>query len=105
MAYRGGAQGAGGARVKKVMTQAINLIFEFLKNKERIQIWLYENVSMKIEGVIVGFDEYMNIVLDDATEVNTKTDTEKPIGRILLKGDCITLIQRANPSTTQMEES
>lgn len=29
MAYRGGA--AGGAKVKRVMTQAINLIFEFLK--------------------------------------------------------------------------
>jgi small nuclear ribonucleoprotein (snRNP)-like protein len=52
----------------------------------------------------------MNIVLDDAAEVNVKTSVRKPlgiylficiirnlttvVGRILLKGDCITLIQR-----------
>ncbi|KAJ1436824.1 small ribonucleoprotein particle protein SmE [Ochromonadaceae sp. CCMP2298] len=81
------------------MTQAINLIFEFLKNKETIQIWLYENTAMKMEGVIIGFDEYMNVVLDDAVEVNMKTKARKTVGRILLKGDCITLIQRADPSS------
>jgi small nuclear ribonucleoprotein E len=78
------------------------LIFEFLKTKEVVQIWLYENVSMKMEGVILGFDEYMNIVLDDAVEVNVKTSARRPLGRILLKGDCITLIQRA---TQLVEES
>lgn len=97
MSFRGGGS-AGGPRVKKVMTQAINLIFEFLKNRERIQVWLYENVAMKIEGVIIGFDEYMNVVLEDAVEVYTKTSTRKPIGRIMLKGECITLIQRADPA-------
>eukprot|EP01041_Mallomonas_annulata_P005851 gene5851-11818_t len=84
-----------GPRVKKVMTQAINLIFEFLKNRERVLIWLYENTSTKIEGVIIGFDEYMNLVLDDAAEINVKTAESTHIGRILLKGDCVTLIQRA----------
>jgi len=39
--------------MKRVMTQAINLIFEFLKNKERVQIWLFENTSLKIEGILV----------------------------------------------------
>lgn len=89
----------GGPKVKRVMTQAINLIFEFLKNRERIQIWLYENVAIKMEGIIIGFDEYMNVVLDEAVEVNVKTSSRKQIGRILLKGDCITLIQRADPSS------
>jgi len=79
------------------MTQAINLIFEFLKNRERIQVWLYENTSMKIEGIIIGFDEYMNLVLDEAEEVTAKTGAKRSIGRILLKGDCITLMQRASP--------
>ena len=32
MAFRGGSGRGDGPRVKKVMTQAINLIFEFLKN-------------------------------------------------------------------------
>ncbi|CAM9538772.1 unnamed protein product [Heterosigma akashiwo] len=79
-------------KVKKVMTQPINLIFRFLQNRTRIQIWLYEQTAMRIEGIIIGFDEYMNLVLDDAEEVNIKTDTRSPVGRILLKGDTITLM-------------
>lgn len=35
----------------------------------------------------------MNLVLDDASEVHTKRHTEKQLGRIMLKGDNITLIQ------------
>ena len=83
-------------KVKKVMTQAINLMFDFLKNKERVSIWLYENTSMKLEGQIIGFDEYMNLTLDDAYEVHKGTQ-RKSIGRIMLKGDRICLIQSANP--------
>jgi hypothetical protein len=39
-----------------------------------------------------GFDEYMNVVLDDAEEVDVKKKTRKPLGRLLLKGDNITLL-------------
>ena len=39
-----------------------------------------------------GFDEYMNIVLDAAEEVNKKKGTRKSVGRILLKGDNITMM-------------
>ena len=39
-----------------------------------------------------GFDEYMNVVLDDAEEVDAKRHTRTPLGRLLLKGDNITLI-------------
>jgi small nuclear ribonucleoprotein E len=35
----------------------------------------------------------MNLVLDDASEVHLKRKTEKELGRIMLKGDNITLIQ------------
>jgi small nuclear ribonucleoprotein (snRNP)-like protein len=34
-----------------------------------VSLWLYENVNTRIEGIITGFDEYMNLVLDDAYEV------------------------------------
>ena len=44
-----------------------------------------------------GFDEYMNLVLDDAEEVNVKAEDRKPLGRILLKGDSITLMMDASP--------
>ena len=74
------------------MTQPINLIFRFLQSKARIQIWLFEQKDLRIEGRIIGFDEYMNLVLDDAEEVNVKKNTRKTLGRILLKGDNITLM-------------
>jgi hypothetical protein len=34
----------------------------------------------------------MNLVLDDAEEISLKKKTRKPLGRILLKGDNITLM-------------
>lgn len=57
------------------------------------KVWIYENITMRLEGLIVGFDEYMNLVLDDAEEFYVKTQDRKPLGRIMLKGDNITLIQ------------
>eukprot|EP00669_Euglena_mutabilis_P013355 TRINITY_DN8257_c0_g1_i1.p3 TRINITY_DN8257_c0_g1~~TRINITY_DN8257_c0_g1_i1.p3 ORF type:complete len:105 (+),score=41.80 TRINITY_DN8257_c0_g1_i1:28-315(+) len=80
------------SKLQKIMTQPITLIFRFLQHKNRVQIWLYENTDLRIEGVIVGFDEYMNLVLDDAEEIHLKKGTTKSIGRILLKGDNITMM-------------
>jgi len=88
MAYQGGQ------KVQKVMVQPINLIFRYLQNRSRIQVWLYEQTNLRIEGCIIGFDEYMNLVLDEAEEVHMKTKNRKTLGRILLKGDNITLIQQ-----------
>ncbi|KAL9188413.1 hypothetical protein ACHAXT_006791 [Thalassiosira profunda] len=82
-------------KVKKVMTLPINVIFGHLQKKTRVKVWLYEDTRMAIEGQIVGFDEYMNFVLDGATEVDLKTDKRVDVGRILLKGDSITLLQAA----------
>ncbi|RDD45849.1 Small nuclear ribonucleoprotein E [Trichoplax sp. H2] len=76
-------------------SQAKNVIFRFLQNKTRVQIWLYEQTNTRIEGYILGFDEYMNLVLDDAAEVSIKNNQRRPIGRILLKGDNISLITGA----------
>ncbi|KAI8048657.1 putative small nuclear ribonucleoprotein E, partial [Syncephalis plumigaleata] len=80
-------------KVQKVMVQPINLIFRYLQNKATVSIWLYEQHHARIEGRIIGFDEFMNVVLDDAVEVDNKKKTRKEIGRILLKGDNITVIQ------------
>uniref|UniRef100_A0A336LPH8 Small nuclear ribonucleoprotein E n=1 Tax=Culicoides sonorensis TaxID=179676 RepID=A0A336LPH8_CULSO len=84
-------------KVQKIMVMPINLTFRMLQNRSRVQIWLYENTNLRIEGHIVGFDEYMNLVLDDAEEYHVKTKNRKPLGRIMLKGDNITLIQNVNP--------
>lgn len=36
---------------------------------------------MRIEGCIIGFDEYMNLVLDDAEEIHSKTKSRKQLGK------------------------
>ncbi|KAI6779765.1 small nuclear ribonucleoprotein E [Emericellopsis cladophorae] len=63
-----------------------------------VSVWLYEQLAIRIEGKIRGFDEFMNIVLDDAVEVKqiTKTnptESRRALGQILLKGDNVSLIQ------------
>ena len=87
----------------KMMTQPINQVFRLLQNKSRVQIMLYEQTSMRIEGVIIGFDEYMNLVLDNAEEVHAKKKTRKALGRILLKGENITLMQVAEGGASMSE--
>uniref|UniRef100_A0A8R1DSR6 Small nuclear ribonucleoprotein E n=1 Tax=Caenorhabditis japonica TaxID=281687 RepID=A0A8R1DSR6_CAEJA len=82
-------------KMQKLMVQPVNLIFRYLQNRTRVQIWLYEDVSHRLEGYIIGFDEFMNVVFDEAEEVNMKTKARNKIGRILLKGDNITLIHAA----------
>ncbi|CAO3678498.1 unnamed protein product [Rhizopus stolonifer] len=83
------------SKVQKIMVQPINLIFRYLQNKFRVQIWLFEKTDLEFEGEIIGFDEFMNLVLESAEEVDVKSKTRVKIGRVLLKGDNITLIQAA----------
>ena len=79
----------GNTKVQKVMVQPINLIFRYLQNRSRVQVWLYENINLRIEGHIVGFDEYINLVLDEVEEAWVKA---------MCEGDNITLIQNVSPS-------
>lgn len=53
-------------------------------------MWLVDDPNTRIEGQIIGFDEYMNIVLDDAEEVGTHG--RQALGRVLLKGDNVVLV-------------
>uniref|UniRef100_A0AC35U197 Small nuclear ribonucleoprotein E n=1 Tax=Rhabditophanes sp. KR3021 TaxID=114890 RepID=A0AC35U197_9BILA len=82
-------------QTKKATVLPISIIFRFMQSRKKVSIWLYEDVTHRIEGYILGFDEYMNIVIDDAVERNLKTNVDSPIGRIMLKGDNITVIQDA----------
>ncbi|KAI8909732.1 hypothetical protein EDD86DRAFT_190665 [Gorgonomyces haynaldii] len=79
-------------KVQKTMVQPINLIFRMLQQKQKIQVWLFDRTDMKIEGKLIGFDEFMSLVLDEAEEIHIKKGVKVPVGRILLKGDNITLI-------------
>ncbi|KAK9468716.1 hypothetical protein V1512DRAFT_269566 [Lipomyces arxii] len=81
-----------GRRRQQVMIPPINFIFKLLQQQATVQIWLYEQVETRLEGKIRGFDEFMNLVVDDAIEVSEKSSSKRSLGRILLKGDNITLI-------------
>ena len=82
-------------KVQKVLTQPINVIYRYLQEREPILVWLHENKHLRMEGILIGFDPFMNLVLDEASEINIKDKTKRPLGRIMLKGDAIALIQAA----------
>jgi small nuclear ribonucleoprotein E len=84
------------------MTQPINLIFRFLQSKSRIQFWLFEQKDMRIEGRIIGFDEYMNLVLDEAEEISLKKKTRKPLGDSSFRLQCKFLLYNSDFSLTHM---
>lgn len=65
--------GRGGGGGRKVLLPPINFIFKLLQQHSTVQIWLYEQLGIRIEGKIRGFDEFMNLVIDDAVEVKQPT--------------------------------
>lgn len=75
------------------MVPPINLVFKLLQQQTLVKIWLFEQSEARMEGKIRGFDEFMNLVLDEAVEIHQKSGNRRQLGRILLKGDNITLIQ------------
>ncbi|KAH6634539.1 hypothetical protein B0J18DRAFT_22875 [Chaetomium sp. MPI-SDFR-AT-0129] len=90
--------GRGGGGGRRVLLPPINFLFRLLQQRTTVQIWLYEQLSIRIVGTIRGFDEFMNLVIDDAVEVKqisktNDTETRRPLGQILLKGDNVSLIQ------------
>lgn len=80
---------------KPLVSGTQHLLFNFLKSESMVQIWLYENTDIRFEGKIIGFDEYMNLVLDNAVELSAKRQTRRPLGRIMLKGDNLALVRNA----------
>ncbi|PFH60900.1 hypothetical protein XA68_10145 [Ophiocordyceps unilateralis] len=92
--------GRGGGGNRRVLLPPINMIFKLLQSNSIVRVWLYEQLSIRIEGKIRGFDEFMNLVIDDAYEIKVdpknqgdEPEERKPLGQILLKGDNVTLIQ------------
>ncbi|WFD29940.1 hypothetical protein MSPP1_000954 [Malassezia sp. CBS 17886] len=61
-------------RQHKVMVQPINVIFRHLQQQTRVSLWLYDNTEFRLEGKIIGFDEFMNVTLADAEEVRCTPD-------------------------------
>lgn len=65
------------------------MIFKHLQNGTKVQVWLYDNLEHRLEGKILGFDEFMNVVLDETDEVWVKdTKTKKAGDRNRLGSSC-----------------
>jgi small nuclear ribonucleoprotein E len=87
---------------KKSQPKSVNplaVIFKFLQSKSRVEIWLYDNEDIRLEGKILGFDEFMNIVLDETFEIKTKSKTSRQLGKLLVKGENVTLIRGITENT------
>uniref|UniRef100_A0A8C9USF0 Small nuclear ribonucleoprotein E n=1 Tax=Spermophilus dauricus TaxID=99837 RepID=A0A8C9USF0_SPEDA len=72
--------------------KSTNLIFRYLT--EGLGLWLSGRPCT------IGFDKYVNLVLDDAEEIFLGGGAIKQLGRIMLKGDNITLLQSGSGNGT-----
>ena len=68
--------GRGNPGGRKTLLAPIHFIFKLLQQRSTVSIWLYEQLGMRIEGKIRGFDEFMNLVIDDAVEVKQSTKSD-----------------------------
>lgn len=69
-----------------------NVVHKFLTDNQRVCVWLMHDNHIRLEGVLRGYDEFYNVVLDDASEVHVKSNKAKLVGTIMLKGDTVGLI-------------
>lgn len=79
--------------MSRQLVQPIHVLFNFLQQKEQVLVWLYDNPNVRYQGFIKGFDEFLNLVLGNCQSLNSKTNETEELGEILLKGECVTLIQ------------
>ena len=75
--------------------ESINTVTQmcrFMERRAKVEVWLNDEPNLRFQGVISGLDEWMNLILDQVTEVNVKKQSQKKLGRIMLRGDNICLI-------------
>ena len=69
-------------KILRMITRPINYLFDLYQAKTKIQIWIFDNKDILFEGKILGFDEYMNMVLDECEEVKKKKKNKKLFRKI-----------------------
>ena len=57
---------------------------------QRVCLWL--NGRRKTEGTLTGFDNMMNLVLEDTVEV-TKEGQQKNMGQVVIRGKSVEMLQ------------
>ena len=54
------------------------------------------NGQRVVQGVLRGFDPFMNLVIDEAVEIVKKGDKDKekvPIGMVVIRGNAVVLLE------------
>lgn len=93
------AASSSAAPTKRLVQKPINVVHRFKEGGQRVCIWLVNDNHLRFEGTILGYDEFMNVVLDDATQIvvkSGKAPVSTPIGRMLLKGDTVGLMHQVS---------
>ena len=77
---------------KKVLSlpPAMSLPLDVLEKAVNQKLLLLLKDGRHIEGKLLGYDEYMNLVLDEVEE--TKEDTKRRLGIIILRGSNVVSI-------------
>lgn len=76
----------------KQMVSPSHQVHKFMKDEQRVCIWLIHDTQTKIEGTLLGYDEFMNVVLGDAVEINARKKESTKLGKILLRSDNVGVI-------------
>lgn len=84
---------------KKKSPGPIEYLFLFMERGLTVEIWTEHNPNLKFQGKISGFDEWMNLTLDHAQEINVKKGTVINVGKIILKGDVISVVHLLAPES------
>ena len=64
------------------------LLFEFFRNYVEKRISVHLNKGRHVTGTLLGFDQFMNIVLGEAEEEVSPTEN-KNIGQVAIRGNSI----------------
>ena len=86
-----------GLDIRKPLEPPLHVLFGYLKEGQRIRIYINQNTKMIMEGTIQGFDEFMNIVLGDAIEIYSDGKSLE-LGTTMLRGECVGIIHTIDSS-------
>ncbi|KAJ3193111.1 hypothetical protein HK101_005401 [Irineochytrium annulatum] len=56
------------------------------------RLYLQLNGNRKVSGILRGFDPFMNVVLEDATEEVTASE-KHPLGMVVIRGNSISVVE------------
>lgn len=82
------------------MVNSIERPLDLLNNSKGKEILVYLKNERQLVGVLVAFDIHVNIVLDNAKEMQNN-EVKRSIGLTFLRGDTIIFISPASTATSE----